>query len=64
MFYRLKQLLFLNLVIFELKCNNLTFNAILILYASYVCLLYSRFVENHPIWILEDRSLISEVVLL
>jgi hypothetical protein len=64
MFYRLKQLLFLNLVIFELKCNNLTFNEILILYASYVCLLYSRFVENHPIWILEDRSLISEVVLL
>jgi hypothetical protein len=35
----------------------------LILYASYVCLLHSRFVENHPIWILEDGPLISEVVL-
>jgi hypothetical protein len=25
--------------------------------------MHSRFVENHPIWILEDGSLISEVVL-
>jgi hypothetical protein len=63
MFYLLKHLLLLNLVIFKLKCNNLIFNEILSLYASYVCLLYSRFIENHPIWILEDGRLISEVVL-
>jgi hypothetical protein len=49
MFYLLKPLLFFNLIIFKLKCNNLTFNEILILYASYVCLLYSRFIKNHPI---------------
>jgi hypothetical protein len=35
----------------------------MILNASYVCLLYSRFVENHLIWILKDGSFISEVVL-
>jgi hypothetical protein len=35
----------------------------MVLNASYVCLLYSRFVENHPIWILEDGPLISKVVL-
>jgi hypothetical protein len=63
MFYLLKDLLLLNLVIFKPKCNNLIFNKILILYASYVCLLHSRFVENHPSWILEDEPLISEVVL-
>jgi hypothetical protein len=49
MFYLLKNILYLNLVIIKLKCNNLIFNEILILYASYVCLLYSCFVENHPI---------------
>jgi hypothetical protein len=53
MFYLLKNLLYLNLVIVKLKCNNLIFNAIMVLFASYVCLLYSGFVENHPIWILE-----------
>jgi hypothetical protein len=26
--------------------------------------MHSRFIENHPIWILEGRPLISEVVLL
>jgi hypothetical protein len=62
-FYLLKHLLLLNLIIFKLKCNNLTFNEMLILYASYVCLLHSSFIENHPIWILEYRLLISEVVL-
>jgi hypothetical protein len=62
MFYLLKHLLLLSLVIFKLKCNNLIFNEILVLYASYVYLLHSRFVENYPIWILEDE-LISEVVL-
>jgi hypothetical protein len=48
MFYLLKHLLLLNLVIFKLKCNNLIVNEILIFHASYVCLLYSRFIENHP----------------
>jgi hypothetical protein len=51
MFYLLKHFLLLNLVIFKLKCNNLIFNEIL---ALYVCLMYSRFVENHLICILED----------
>jgi hypothetical protein len=63
MFYLLKHLLLLSLVIFKLKCNNLIFNEILVLYASYVYLLHSRFIENHRIWILEDELLISEVVL-
>jgi hypothetical protein len=63
MIYILKHLLLLNLVIFKTRCNNLIFNEILILYTSYVCLLHSRFVENHSIWILEDGPLISEVVL-
>jgi hypothetical protein len=62
MFYLLKRLLLLNLVIFKLKCNNLIFNEILVLYALYVCLMHSRFVKNHPIWILEEGSLISEMV--
>jgi hypothetical protein len=35
----------------------------MILNASYVCLLYSRFIKNHPIWILKDGPLISKVVL-
>jgi hypothetical protein len=54
MFSPLKDLLYFNLVILKLKCNNLIFNEILSLYASFVCLLHSRFVENQPIWILED----------
>jgi hypothetical protein len=41
MFYLLKNLLFLELVILKLKCNNLIFNEVLDLYASYVCLLHS-----------------------
>jgi hypothetical protein len=49
MFYLLKHILLLNLLIFKLKCNNLIFNEILVLYASYVCLLHSRLVENCPI---------------
>jgi hypothetical protein len=48
MFYLLKHLL-LNLVIFKLKCNNLIFNEIMVLNASFVCLLHSRFIEDHPI---------------
>jgi hypothetical protein len=59
----LKHLLLLNLLIFKLKRNNLIFNEIMVLNASYVCLLHSRFVENHSIWILEDGPLISDVVL-
>jgi hypothetical protein len=62
MFYLLKHLLLLNLIIFKLKFNDLIVNKIMVLNASYVCLLHSRFVENHPIRILED-GLISEVVL-
>jgi hypothetical protein len=38
MFYFLKNLLLLILVIFKLKCNNLIFNEIMVLNASYVCL--------------------------
>jgi hypothetical protein len=63
MFYLLNHLLLLNLIIFKLKCNNLIFNEIIVLNASYVCLLHSRFIEDHPIWILEDGPLIFEVVL-
>jgi hypothetical protein len=38
MFYLLKNLLLLNMVIFKLKCNNLIFNKIMVLNASYACL--------------------------
>jgi hypothetical protein len=61
--YLLKHILLLNLVIFNLKFNNLIFNEIMVLNALYVCLLQSRFIEDHPIWILENRPLIFEVVL-
>jgi hypothetical protein len=37
MFYLLKNLLLLILVIFKLKCNNLILNEIMVLNASYVC---------------------------
>jgi hypothetical protein len=63
MFYLLKKLLLLNLVILKLKCNTLIFNEILVLFALYVCLLHSCLIENHPIWILEDGLLIFDVVL-
>jgi hypothetical protein len=49
MFYILKNLLLLNLVNVKPICNNLIFNKTLSLYTSYVCLLHSRFIENHPI---------------
>jgi hypothetical protein len=45
-------------------CNNLIFNEFIVLNASYVCLLHSHFIENRPIWILEDGPLISEAVVL
>jgi hypothetical protein len=38
MFYLLKNILLLIIVIFKLKCNNLIFNEIMVLNASYVCL--------------------------
>jgi hypothetical protein len=63
MFSPLKNLLYFNFVILKLKCINLIFNEILSLYASFVCLLHSRFIENRHIWILEDGPLISDVVL-
>jgi hypothetical protein len=63
MFYLLKQLLLLNLIIFILKCNNLIFNEIVVLNVSFVCLLYSLFIEDYPIYILVDGPLISEVLL-
>jgi hypothetical protein len=49
MFYLLKNFMYLNLVMLKLKCNNLIFNEISVLYASYVCLLPFRFIENRPI---------------
>jgi hypothetical protein len=61
MFYLLKNILLLIMVIFKLKCNNLIFNEIMVLNASVY--MHSRFVENHLIRILEDGPLISEVVL-
>jgi hypothetical protein len=59
----LKHFLLLNLVIFKLKCNHLIFNEIMVWNALYVCLLHSRFIEIHSIWILEDGPLISMVIL-
>jgi hypothetical protein len=38
MFYLLKNILLLILVIFKLKCNNLILNEIMVLNASYMCL--------------------------
>jgi hypothetical protein len=38
MFYLLKHLLLLILVMFKIKCNNLIFNEIIVLNASYMCL--------------------------
>jgi hypothetical protein len=56
-------LLLLILVIFKLKCNNLIFNEIMVLNASYVCLHAFSLHRESPIWILEDGPLNSEVVL-
>jgi hypothetical protein len=63
MFYHLKHLLLLFLLIFKLKCNNLIFIEIMVLNTLYVHLRHSRFIENPPIWILDGGPLISEVVL-
>jgi hypothetical protein len=45
----LKHLSLLYLVIFKPSCNNLISTIILVLYASYVCFMHSRFIENHSI---------------
>jgi hypothetical protein len=63
MLFLLKNLFYFNIVILKLKCNNLIFNKIMVLNASYLCLLHSRFVKNHLIWVLEDGPLIFELVL-
>jgi hypothetical protein len=63
MFYLLKNLLLLILVIFKLKHNNLLFNEIMIWMLRMCVCMHSCFIENHAIWILEDAPLISEVVL-
>jgi hypothetical protein len=49
MLYLLKHLLLLHLVNLKPKCNNSISTLIIVLYASYVCLLHFRFAENHPI---------------
>jgi hypothetical protein len=63
MFYLLKNLLLLILVISKLKCNNLIFNEIMGLNASYVCLhaflLHRESPDLDPV----RQPLISEVVL-
>jgi hypothetical protein len=50
MLYLLKNILFLILVIFKLKCNNLSFNKIMILNNLFIYL--HRFVDDHPIQML------------
>jgi hypothetical protein len=50
LFHLLKHSSLLNLVNLKPMCNNLTFTLILILYDSFVCLLHSCFIENHPVW--------------
>jgi hypothetical protein len=63
MFYVLKNLLLPILVISKLKCNNIIFNEIMVLNASYVCLHTFSLHRESPIRILEDEPLISKVVL-
>jgi hypothetical protein len=48
MFYLLKHLSFLYLVIFNLSCNNLISTLIIVLYACVSCFIHSRFIENPP----------------
>jgi hypothetical protein len=63
MFYILKHLLLLNVVVFKLKCNNIIFDEIMILNASYVCLHAFWLCRESPDLDLGRRTLISEVVL-
>jgi hypothetical protein len=46
MFYLLKHLPLLHLVNLTPCCNNLTSTLIMVLYASYVCFMHSRFIKN------------------
>jgi hypothetical protein len=63
MFYLLKNILLLILIIFKLKCNKLILKKIMVLNASYVCLHAFSLRRESPIRILKDEPLISEVVL-
>jgi hypothetical protein len=49
MFYLLKYLLLQCLENLKQSCNNLIFTLIMVLKASYVCLLHSHFIKNHMI---------------
>jgi hypothetical protein len=63
MFYLLKNLLLLIMVIFKLKCNNLIFNEIMVLNVSYVCLHAFSLRRESPDPDPGRRTLIFEVVL-
>jgi hypothetical protein len=63
MLYLLKDLLLLILVIFKLKCNNLIFNEIMVLDASYVCLHAFLLHRESPDLDPGRWTLISEMVL-
>jgi hypothetical protein len=63
MFYLLKNLLLLIIVIFKLKCNNLIFNEIMVLNALYVCLHAFSLHRESPDSDSGRRTLISKVVL-
>jgi hypothetical protein len=62
-FYLLKNLLLLALVIFKLKCNNLIFNEIMVLNAMYVCLHAFLLRRESLDPDSRKRTLISEVVM-
>jgi hypothetical protein len=63
MFYLLKNLLLLILVVFKLKCNNII-SMKLWFWMLHMCVyMHYRFLKNQRIRILEDGPLISEVVL-
>jgi hypothetical protein len=61
--YLLKSLLFLILVIFKLKCNNLILNEIRALNALYACLHAFSLRRESPDPNLEDGPLIYDVIL-
>jgi hypothetical protein len=63
MFYLLKNLLLLIMVIFKLKCNNLFFNKDMILSTSYVCLHAFSLCRESLDPDYKRRTLISEVIL-
>jgi hypothetical protein len=63
MFYFLKNLLLLILIIFKLKRNDLIANEIMILNVSYVCLQAFSIRRKSPDPDPEKRTLISDVIL-